>query len=138
MAISGAWLAAVTSSAGAEKWGTGWNPVHRINTMGPPVRRSEVPTGYGPGAAGQSNLPEEILDIADPIGGYTDEDFASALWGYGIPTGTAERPGLDVTHQDFRGNSDDFPPTGPTESGRPGGNQFRGEVNGVIRDDSKL
>lgn len=140
MAINGAWLRAATDQAsGSMNWGHGFNPVHRIMTEGGPLRSAEVATGYGPGAAGQKNgLPLEMIDATDPLGGWTDEDFADALWGYGPETGTSEHPGLGSETPQFRGGSGDFPPYGEYSGGLPGGTRLRATGDPGIRNEAKL
>jgi hypothetical protein len=107
MAISGLWQAANSFESGAAKWGTGFNPVHRDATMGPPLRSSPVITGMGPGEPGNT-LPVNVIDpqaFPDSNFEYLDEDFAdTANWGYGVQTGTSDRPGEGTPTQDFRGN----------------------------------
>jgi hypothetical protein len=44
-----------------------------------------------------------IIDIkgaVDPEGQWPDEEFSSSIWGYGIATGTATRPGFDVSPEE--------------------------------------
>jgi hypothetical protein len=100
MAISGLWKAGQGQS-GALKWGTGFNPVHRIMTEGPPLRSSEVPTGYGPGAEMES-VPE-VLTSQEELG--FEEIESHALWGYGPDTGTDTRPSLGEDSEITRGST---------------------------------
>jgi len=79
-------------------------------------------------------LPENVIDYEQPIGGYTDEDYSSALWGYGQPTGTAERPGMDVSTESARATSD-LPPI-DQDKPQPGGNDFREQgtpIDGIAK-----
>jgi len=130
MAIAGNWLAANETSQGAEKWGHGINPIHGMQTGGPPLRSSEVQTGYGPGDPWQTT-PPGIVDVGTITDwDYVDEEFAdTATWGYGEQTGTAERPGLGANTEEFRNTADDFP-AAMVARGLPGGSEIRAENKG--------
>jgi hypothetical protein len=127
MALSGLWKAATSYESGALKWGTGVNPIHGIATMGQALRQSEIVHPYGPGQPAPP-VPVELVDpgVASDYD-YIEEEYASAIWGYGPETGTSERPGLGsegdntTTTPVSRSDSDDFPPWGPTGKTNPWG-----------------
>ena len=137
MAITGNYLSSVEYT-GARKWGTGINPVHYVLGDGqPPTDRKEVQTLQGPNQTGPEQLPEGLLnpDDENPEFGYTDEEFSSAMWGYGPQTGTSDRPGTDVQGYQARGATLSGYPGMGNEPGPTGGSDLRqtehGDVNGV-------
>lgn len=134
MAITGNFLQSV-GYTGARKWGTGINPVHGISfSTDEPTGQKQVTTGQGPNTPGPETLPEGLLNPLDeePEGGYTDEDFASWVWGYGPQTGTSDRPGPDVSTQQMRFYApNDYPPMG-NEPGPPGGAEIRSQEHGDV------
>ena len=142
MAISGSWKAANSFSATARKWGTGINPVHSINTMGDPLRSSEVTTMSGPNAPGPRPYPAILADPGEALEWHfgPDEDYGSDIWGYGYDTGTADRPNLGTETQDFRGTTPgDYPSPGYHQGGIPGGNSYRAKNHGGrVTDKAKL
>lgn len=101
-AISGTWKQSRQVQAGAQIWGTGWDPIHAI------------PMGYGRNVAPDpSNVlvsPELTQQYEDtPDGGYTAEDYALVdMYGYGSETGTSDRPSLG--QPDSRADTDSYPP----------------------------
>jgi len=110
MAISGSWLQ-VNGTAPPWNWGTGVNPIHSIQTMGPPLKSSEVNTGYPPGSE-PAPLPPEVIDwkgAEDAEGQWPDQEFSSSIWGYGIATGTATRPGFDVSPEESASRNSSTP-----------------------------
>lgn len=121
MAISGLWQQA-QSQSGAAKWGTGINPVHAIETMGEPLRSSEVNTGYGPGAP-HEDVPFELTDTS---GSVFDEEYENQEWGYGPTTATDQRVrlGTDATMARQKTPSD-YPSPGYAPNG--------GIMGGIIR-----
>jgi hypothetical protein len=133
MPITGLWQEANLAEAGAAKWGHGINPIHSIQGAGYGGRSNDpVHTSQGPEGLGGNTIGDEYLDLLDPAeGGYTDEDFASALWGYGPQTGTSDRPAIPAATEDFRGHTnDDFPSPGYHQAGLPGGTNIRAEAHG--------
>lgn len=110
MAISGLWQQSQGQS-GAAKWGTGINPIHAIETMGEPLRSSEVPTGYGPGAPPQ-DVPYVLTDVS---GTEYDMEYADSVeWGYGPVTATDQRLGWDADNTQARQKTPSaWPPPGP-------------------------
>jgi hypothetical protein len=134
MAITGNFLESV-GYASARKWGTGWNPVHAIDSEIP--RDKPIPTEQGPNATGPETLPEGLLNPQDeaPEYGYTDEEFSSMTWGYGPQTGTSDRPGADVSTQQMRGFTMQGYPGMGNDPGPPGGADLRsmehGDFSGV-------
>jgi len=128
MAISGNYLESVAYT-GARKWGTGINPVHGIleNFEEPAKQSKDVLTHFGPHQSGPETLPDGLVNPQDeaPEYGYTDEDFSSQIWGYGPTTGTADRPGRDVTTDEFRSSIPHTYPGMGNEPGPTGGDEIR-------------
>src|SRR5215469_3799482 len=139
MAITGNFLQSV-SYTGARKWGTGINPVHSLSMDDDPTRLGDVKTAQGPNKYDPNiTVPAQLLNPLDenPEYGYTDEDFASQIWGYGPSTGTSDRPGPDVSTQQARGYTTKLWPgvapdmgTAPGGSGPPSGLNIRQESHG--------
>lgn len=132
MALAGTWRAKQSGPVpyvGALKQGTGVNAVHGIRGG---AGRDTAPDGTVIG------VPDQFLTEFDETNGYTTEDECSTLWGYGIETGTASRPSLDMSDAGFRAASTkNFPWWGRrrTNEGRltgiPGGTVIRSEDNGA-------
>jgi hypothetical protein len=132
MAITGNYLESV-GYATARKWGTGWNPVHAVDAEIPRIDKP-VPTEQGPNTPGPETLPEGLLNPQDeaPEYGYTDEEFASMVWGYGPQTGTSDRPAPDVSTAQNRGYTPQGYPGMGNDPGPPGGAGMRSEEHGDI------
>lgn len=128
MAIKGLWLAQQNGTdpyGSALKQGTGVNPIHGIRDGGmgrniaPGTTAGTVPTGdFSDGFA------------PDYSCGYMPEDSESALWGYGVETGTADRPGVGMP--DDRNNTASWPVWGPYQNGQPGGTHLRTLEHGAV------
>jgi hypothetical protein len=134
MAITGNFLESV-SYTGARKWGTGINPVHGVAfSLDEPTGQKTPTTATGPNSTGPETLPEGLLNPQDeaPEFGYTDEDFASYVWGYGPQTGTSDRPGTDVQTAQLRFDVPGNYPGMGNEPGPPGGTAMRSEEHGDI------
>jgi len=124
---NGAWKATRpnTDYGSPLKWGTGVNPIHSI-----------INTGGGrdttPGVA-LNEVPAELTDPYSPLAmGYTPEDSESQIWGYGVSTGTSERPSLGDNTDEFRDNvTENWPSYGPRKGGQPGGRGIRSENRGA-------
>lgn len=136
MAITGNYLAQ-NSYTGADKWGTGINAVHSlIYNAG---RSDDEPhTAQGPGGESSNSIPGEMIDVAEPEYGYTDEEFTNSyIWGYGTQTGTEDRPARDVEINQFRNQ---MPPKWPgapgDEGGPPAGDLIRNDDHGAITGDN--
>lgn len=137
MAITGNYLSSVEYT-GARKWGTGINPVHYVLHSGePPTDSKAAHVAQGPNQTGPETLPQGLLNPLDenPEYGYVDEDYSSAMWGYGPQTGTSDRPGADVQGYQVRGSTTaDFPGMG-NEPAPTGGAKLHsmehGDFNGV-------
>lgn len=122
MALAGTWKAqASVDYAGAQRWGTGINAVHGI--------ASEIPRG---GLNGEADVPPTLVPPeittdhpSNSVYGYCDEDSASALWGYGFATGTADRPSWGADEE--RASTGEFPPYAPPPGpkGTPSGSTIR-------------
>lgn len=125
---SGAWKAKAQGGAspidyvGALKWGTGVNDVHGTRDGG--LGRDTAP--YEQSGA----ITQDLTTPYDDDQSYLPEDSASQLWGYGVDTGTADRPSL--------GQSDDrsevtahWPHWGRTKTGIPGGTKVRSLDHGA-------
>lgn len=118
MAIAGAWRAAqgdTVAYVGALKQGTGANPIHASRQNG---------TGRNTAPDGSVTSMDDSL-VGEDTYGFCDEDSASALWGYGVQTGTADRPGLNDSPDVHNAGRQDWPAWGPYEAGRPGGTPIR-------------
>lgn len=128
MPITGTWKDRQTVQAGATKWGTGWNPVHAIPAG---LGRSDTPPNLvfdGTESAGP--IDPSVTDPYTPEHlGYSDEDTANVLYGYGVNTGTSERPPLGTDTD--RASSDGFPAYGPRVAGVPGGTKIRSQDIGA-------
>lgn len=88
MTIKGAWLASQQGTvpyASALKQGTGWNPIHASMDNG--TGRATAPDGTVNGAD-----PTILGDFTVDDFGYCDEDSTNILYGYGVQTGTSDRP----------------------------------------------
>ena len=135
MGLTGNYLASVEYT-GARKWGTGINPVHWIDqSNASPTRIDPVPTLQGPNRPGPETLPPGLVNPLDtmPEYGYTDEDFASQIWGYGPQTGTSDRPARDVPTEQYRATTPTmFPSAMEDDAGPPGGFAIRSEEHGDI------
>lgn len=134
MAFDGGWARANAYESGAAKWGHGINPIHAIHGASYGGRRTDpIHTSEGPEGPGGGTVTEELLDLDVPEHGYTDEDFADQLWGYGVQTGTADRPGMNVVTEEFRGTIPaGYPEPGYHMAGRPGGAYIRAQTHGDI------
>lgn len=129
MAITGQWRRAnMVSHADARVWGTGVNPVH--------ARRGEFPRHFATHPMHdpyRSHLPAvspEPIAVDPPDWGVTEEDSASAIYGYGFETGTAAHPNWASEPQQHRGairekDGIPYPSWGTRPSGIPGGNAVR-------------
>lgn len=123
---SGAWKATATTDYGsALKWGTGVNPIHGIINSG-----GGRDTAPGPVL---NDVPQELTDPYSPMAmGYTPEDSDSQIWGYGVSTGTSERPSLGDNADEFRDNvTENWPAYGSRKGGQPGGRGIRSENRGA-------
>lgn len=123
MAITGAWKARQSVQSGALKWGTGYNPVHNIHGG---TGRNIAPHGT------ENEIDHALVEQGDPSITYTDEDMSSVLFGYGVDTGTADRPGWDrdVNRADVPNG---WPSPGVHSAGRPGGLYIRSLDHGAER-----
>jgi len=122
MAISGTWKAARSGNrpyANVLKQGTGVNRIHAV-----------------PGGPGRNTAPNPTEPISPaftedyPEYGYCEEDQSSALYGYGVQTGTQTRPSYDPSNQLSRGSVQTvgnvpFPSPGRTRTGIPRGTALR-------------
>jgi hypothetical protein len=135
MAITGNYLSS-NAYTGARKWGTGINPVHWLTDPNEGRPGKPIHTGTGPNGSPSAQLPENLLDDTVPEYGYTDEDFSSAIWGYGYDTGTADRPGLGISTEDSRGSTKNFPSR--TQPGPPSGDSIRRLEKGAQRTNDAL
>lgn len=128
MPITGTWKERQAVQAGATKWGTGWNPIHAIPSG---FGRSDTPPNLiYDGTEAQGQIDPSITDQYTPDHlGYSDEDMANVLFGYGTETGTSERPpvGTDTN----RASAGQFPAYGPRKSGIPGGTAIRSKDVGA-------
>jgi len=135
MAFAGNFQSTFAMMSGAEKWGHGINPIHYVEGAGYGGRtEKEIHTMQGPDSNQTQMLDPNLLDPGEYREyGYTDEEFASATWGYGESTGTADRPPLGTATQQFRGvGPDDAWPGAPMEPGLvPGGTWLRAENKGA-------
>ena len=132
MAITGNLLASV-GYTGARKWGTGINPIHGVDfSLDEPTGQKTVQTAQGPNEPGPETLPEGLLNPQDeaPEYGYTDEEYASMIWGYGPSTGTSDRPGSDVSTAQLRFDVPNNWPSMGNVPGPPGGAMIRQESHG--------
>jgi hypothetical protein len=133
---TGAWRAKASNATldygfeNAQKWGTGWNPIHAhhaTDRLGRSLKDtydlSDDPN------AGQGTVSSDVVDeYAPEYFGYGDEDSASTLWGYGVDTGTADRASWGQDHADVGGMMDieGYPSWGPEPGGiLPGGSELR-------------
>lgn len=103
------------NQSSALKQGTGVNPIHgsRDNGLGRDI---------APGAAGGTTERELVAETY----GFSEEEASSQLWGYGIATGMADRPGWGTEDIDER--TDDmngYPTFGQHPVGLPGGLKIR-------------
>lgn len=134
MPITGTWADARAYQSGARKWGSGWNPIHAVpDSYG--GRSGKAPTTEtGPNGPTVASLNPDIVDPwTDVEYGYMAEDFSSTVWGYGVQTGTADRPGLSGTTERTRGaTTKDWPSAGPYQGGTPGGEKIRAQKHGEI------
>lgn len=118
MAIKGAWLAQQFGEipyGSARKQGAGINQIHAVR--GGPGRGIATHPTLG-------TIPEAMTDGFAVESGYQycEEDSASVLWGYGVDTGTADRPALDTSEIDTRSTTGtEWPQWGPVQEGLPGG-----------------
>jgi hypothetical protein len=119
MAITGAWAERASIQAGATRQGTGWNPVHRQRDGG---GRNTAPGGSEP-------APDEIVGV--DVFGYTDEDTASMLYGYGEQTGTADRPRVTEEPGSRHAVQKGWPQWGRYRAGMPGGTTIRAQDHGA-------
>ena len=110
-----------TDEVGALKWGTGFNPVHKLRG-GPGRDVAPDPPDTAP--------PGELLESTEPTYGYTDEDVVNVLYGYNDQTGTAERAPWDMP-TNRSDNPTNYPAWGPYQGGMPGGQAIRAENNGA-------
>lgn len=132
MAITGNFLESV-GYTGARKWGTGINPVHGVAfSLDEPTDQKPTHTMQGPNSSGLETLPEGLLNPQDeaPEYGYTDEEFASMVWGYGPSTGTSDRPGRDVSTAQLRFDTPAQWPGMGNVPGPTGGAVIRQESHG--------
>lgn len=100
-AISGTWKQTRRVQAGANIWGTGWDPIHAI--------RSGEGRNVAPDPSDVLVSPELTQQYESaPDGGFTAEDYVLVdMYGYGTETGTADRPSLG--QPDSRAETDNFP-----------------------------
>lgn len=127
-AKTGAWRAKALGGADSTdymstlKWGTGYNSVHGNRDGG---------TGRETAPYEQTNVIQEDLTTPyDEDVAYLPEDDASTLWGYGVDTGTADRPSLGQP-SDRSEVPDNFPSWGKTKTGIPGGTKLRSHDHGA-------
>lgn len=134
MPITGTWADARAYQSGARKWGTGWNPIHKIpDSYG--GRSGKAPTtSTGPDGPAVASLNPDIVDPwTDQEYGYMAEDFSNQVWGYGTQTGTADRPRLGTPTERSRGDTTKgWPSAGPYQGGIPGGSKIRAEKHGAV------
>lgn len=129
MAIAGAWRAKQDSpipNVGYLTEGTGINPIHSVHSSS---RGRDIAPG---GVVGQ--IDDGLTDQFAPENlGYCDEDTSSVLWGYGVETGTADRPSLDVSDSGFRrATTEHYPQYGQYMAGVPGGTTIRAMEHGAL------
>ena len=137
MPITGMWQDAVSIESGALKWGSGINPIHAIEDSYGGRSDKRPHTATGPEGIPGGTIDQSVVEQADPLYGYTTEDYASMIWGYGPQTGTSDRPGMDGTPETTRGDvTKGFPPWGPQEGGIPAGNYFRAQNHGGLVDEN--
>jgi len=140
---TGTWRAQMTSEAeytGALKWGTGINPIHSIQTGGPPLRALDSKLNIDPISTPGGDSTDAIVD--DSIGlGYSYEDNPSSMFGYNVndpelwgnnqETGTADRPswGSDAPtlnrEKTQNSTADSFPSWGGSRKSGPAGRMIR-------------
>ena len=124
MALANAWLAAnsdvYTNYVTPIRWGDGVSPIHA--QRGGDGRQTAVTITDG-------TVNEAITDEYQPEDySYCPEDEASVLWGYGIGTGTEERPSLgeeDTKLGDRVETLPGYPSYGRHIAGVPGGSWIR-------------
>lgn len=117
MAISGSWKAnALEKYSGASVWGTGINPVHALPDGG---GRNIAP--YETSGTMSDDMTQQY-DANDTA--YLPEDSASVLWGYGVDTGTSERPPWNES-ESRNAVPSNWPHWGRTANGAPGGTHLR-------------
>lgn len=127
MAINGAWRALQSGPqpvASERVWGTGINPVHAKYAGG---NRNVMPNVY----PGDSSVPDNLVgDFPDGAYGYTSEDSAS-FYGYGVETGTADRPNIGESNRGRRAQTtNNYPSSGGTVTGVPKGTRIRSREHG--------
>lgn len=126
-ALTGAWKAQRQGGAmysdyvGALKWGTGINPIHGI--------RGGEGRNIAPGEQTLTVVPDLTESYQHDDTAYPPEDSASTLWGYGVDTGTADRPGWGGPDQ--RADAGNFPSWGQSPSGIPLGTRIRSILKGA-------
>lgn len=95
MAISGTWKASMVRESGAQKWGTGWNPVHAVYGAGPPVRQSPAHTGQGGDLGDEDVIEPQLLEHE-----HENLDFNNQFWALE----TEFVPSYDVPPEQTRGH----------------------------------
>jgi hypothetical protein len=112
---------------GAEKWGTGINPIHEE---------------YGSDALRLEPLPERRGETAQPRGSVPEQLIATNLWGYTPEDSTYAtgvdydgRPSWNEQPAEYRGDSDDHPPYNASGGVRE---NFRAMHDGAHRFRQKL
>jgi len=100
MPITGNWKEQTSIQAGARIWGTGWNPVH--------AQRSGEGRNIAPDSEATPPVDMGIVDLNAPYTTYESDGPSDSIWGYGVQTGTADRPNLGQPGMQQRQHAD-FP-----------------------------
>jgi hypothetical protein len=98
--VTGSWSASNQPYTGAQRWGTGVNPVHEVYGEGPPLRVTGRLPGPDDPSEGPSSVPSEIITPFEY--GYTMDDIA-ALTPIGMP------PGWDGETEEWRSTAGNHP-----------------------------
>jgi hypothetical protein len=125
--VAGSWYtryANASAYTGAERWGTGNNPIHEVYGTGPPLRTTGREPGPDYPTPELSDTPSSIETAYQY--GYTMDDIESL-------TPNAFSPAWGTETDEFRNSAGDFP--GPWQivenfplPGEPAGQAFRGEA----------
>ena len=122
MGITGTWAQRQEVQSGAAKWGTGFNPIHKVRS------------GSGRNVAPQGNTGWVDPSLTHESDEFDEADYQDALaptvYGYGPDTGTSDRPRWNEMEggQDF--DVEGFPSWGHYQAGLPGGTAIRAQDHG--------
>lgn len=124
MSANGQWAETPSqiNQASALKWGTGVSQIHasRDNGMGRDIAPGQI----------QGTVETELVTETY---GFSEEEASSQIWGYGIDTGTADRPGWGTEDVDMRtADMTGYPTFGQHPVGLPGGNKIRAIDKGSV------